>query len=155
MRGDGGVAGEGRVASVPKFDSWVKCTMSLTNISSDWMSNASCGLSIILYITRVLYFTSWGVNFSDYPSFLPQVLLPNPVVVPVRVPPLLNPVKVVPVQEQDLPPTPALEPGEGSSSPAGRASIPAPLLLPIVGMHTVSYIPISSDYIVGASPTLV
>ena len=120
------------------------------------MSNASCGLSIILYITLVLYFASWGVNFSDYPSFLPQVLLPNPVVVPVRVPPLQNPVKVVPVQEQDPPPTPAPEPGEGSSSPGtGRASIPAPLLLPIVGMHTVSYIPISSDYIVGASPTLV
>ena len=33
--GDGGVAGEGRVASIPKFDSWVKYTMSLTNISSD------------------------------------------------------------------------------------------------------------------------
>ena len=44
MRGDSGVAGEGRVASIPKFLSWGKCTMSLTNINSDWMSNASSGL---------------------------------------------------------------------------------------------------------------
>ena len=55
MRGDGGVAGEGRVVGVPKFHSWGKCTMPLTNINSDWMSNASSGLRIILYyITRVL-----------------------------------------------------------------------------------------------------
>ena len=44
MRGEGGVAGEGRVVGVPKFHSWGKCTMPLTNISSDWMSNASSGL---------------------------------------------------------------------------------------------------------------
>ena len=31
MRGEGGVAGEGRVAGVPKFRSWDKCTMALTN----------------------------------------------------------------------------------------------------------------------------
>ena len=43
MRGDGGVAGEGRVVGIPKFHSWGKCTMPLTNISSDWMSNASSG----------------------------------------------------------------------------------------------------------------
>ena len=48
MRGDSGVAGEGRVVGVPKFHSWVKCTMPLTNINSDWMSNASSGLCIIL-----------------------------------------------------------------------------------------------------------
>ena len=48
MRGDGGVAGEGRVGGVPKFHSWGKCTMTLTNINSDWMSNASSGLRIIL-----------------------------------------------------------------------------------------------------------
>ena len=58
MRGDGGVAGEGRVVGVPKFHSWGKCTMPLTNINSDRMSNASSGLCIILgYIilfTRVL-----------------------------------------------------------------------------------------------------
>ena len=50
MRGDSGVAGEGRVG-VPKFHSWGKCTMPLTNINSDWMSNASSGLCIILYYT--------------------------------------------------------------------------------------------------------
>ena len=47
MRGDSGVAGEGRVVGVPKFHSWGKCTMPLTNINSDWMSNASSGLCII------------------------------------------------------------------------------------------------------------
>ena len=40
MRDDSGVAGEGRVVGVPKFHSWGKCTMPLTNINSDWMSNA-------------------------------------------------------------------------------------------------------------------
>ena len=44
MRGDGGIAGEGRVVGVPKFHSWGKCTMPLMNINSDWMSNASSGL---------------------------------------------------------------------------------------------------------------
>ena len=48
MWGEGGVAGEGRVVGVPKFNSWVKCTMPLTNINSDWISNASFGLCIIL-----------------------------------------------------------------------------------------------------------
>ena len=47
MRGDSGVAGEGRVVGVPKFHSWGTCTMTLTNINSDWMSNASSGLCII------------------------------------------------------------------------------------------------------------
>ena len=50
MRGDSGVAGEGRVVGVPKFHSWGKCTMPLTNINSDWMFNASSGLCIILVI---------------------------------------------------------------------------------------------------------
>ena len=127
MRSDVGVAGEGRVVSVPRFHSWDKCTMSLTNINLDWMSNTSSGLCIIYHVGPL--FRILGCNVSDYlSSFLPQVLLPNPVVVPVRVPPLLNPTRVVPVQEQDPPPT------------------PASLLLPIVGMHTVSYIPISPDY---------
>ena len=44
MRGEGGVAGEGRVVGVPKFHSWDKWTMPLTNINSDWMSNASSDL---------------------------------------------------------------------------------------------------------------
>jgi len=45
-----------------------KCTMLLTNINSDWTSNASSGLCIILIcilgcnIMRVLYFASWGVT---------------------------------------------------------------------------------------------
>ena len=58
MRGDSGVAGEGRVVGIPKFHSRGKCTMPLTNINSDWMSNASSGLCIIYiilyYITRIL-----------------------------------------------------------------------------------------------------
>ena len=35
MRGDSGVAGEGRVFGVPKFHSWGECTMPLTNVHSD------------------------------------------------------------------------------------------------------------------------
>ena len=31
MRGEGGVAVEGRVVGVPKFHSWGRCTMPLTN----------------------------------------------------------------------------------------------------------------------------
>ena len=50
MRDDSGVAGEGRVVGLPKFHSWGKCTMPLTNINSDWMSNASSGLRIILLV---------------------------------------------------------------------------------------------------------
>ena len=49
MKGEGGVAGEGRVVGVQKFHSWDKCNMPLTNINSDWMSNASSGLCIILH----------------------------------------------------------------------------------------------------------
>ena len=62
MRGDSGVAGEGRVVGVPKFHSWGKYTMPLTNINSNWMFNASSGLCIILgYIsyTRKCR-TLWG-----------------------------------------------------------------------------------------------
>ena len=51
MKGEGGVAGEGSVVGVPKFHSWDKCTMPLTNINSDWMSNTSSGLCIILHYT--------------------------------------------------------------------------------------------------------
>ena len=56
MRGDGGVASEGRVVGVPKFHSWGKYTMPLTNINSDWMSNASSGLCIIYIILFILYY---------------------------------------------------------------------------------------------------
>ena len=55
MRGDSGVAGERRVVGAPKFHSWGKCTMPLRNINSDWMSNASFGLYIILCYLYYLY----------------------------------------------------------------------------------------------------
>ena len=55
MRVDSGVAGEGRVVGIPKFHSWGKCTMPLMNINSDWMSNASSGLCIILLHYIVLF----------------------------------------------------------------------------------------------------
>ena len=48
MRGDSGVAGEDRVFGKPRFYSWGKWTMPLTNINSDCISNASSGLCIIL-----------------------------------------------------------------------------------------------------------
>ena len=54
MRGEGGVAGEGRVVGVPKFHSWGKCTMPLTNIKSDWMPNASSGRCINLYYIMLI-----------------------------------------------------------------------------------------------------
>ena len=53
--GDSGVAGEGRVVGLPKFHSWGRYTMPLTNINSDWMSNASSGLCII-YIIYYSYY---------------------------------------------------------------------------------------------------
>ena len=55
LRGDSGVAGEGRVVGIPKFHSWAKFTMPLTNINSDRMSKVSSDLCIILY------YASWGV----------------------------------------------------------------------------------------------
>ena len=42
-----------------KFYSWGKCTMQLTNINSEWMSNASSGLCIILHY---LYYISSKVT---------------------------------------------------------------------------------------------
>ena len=58
MRGEVGVSGEGRVVGVLKFHSWGKCTMPLTNINSDWISNAFSGLCINLcylyYAGRIL-----------------------------------------------------------------------------------------------------
>ena len=61
MRGDGGVAGEGRVVGVPKFHSWGKCTMPLLNINSDWMADASSGLRIIYIILRGSFQLHLGV----------------------------------------------------------------------------------------------
>ena len=66
MRGDGGVAGDGRVVGVPKFHSWGKCTMPLTNINSDWMSNASSGLCIILVILYYMGPLSCILGCKDY-----------------------------------------------------------------------------------------
>ena len=55
MRGEGSVAGEGGVVGVPKFHSWDKCTMPLTNINLNWMSNASSGLCINLcYLYNII-----------------------------------------------------------------------------------------------------
>ena len=63
MKGGSVVAGEERVVGIPKFYSWDKCTM---NINSDWMSNASSGLCIIIILfTWVLYVASWGVALQD------------------------------------------------------------------------------------------
>ena len=63
VRGDGVVAGVGRVVGVPKFHSWGKCTMLLTNINSDWMSNTSSELSIILPSSFKLHL---GCNKHDF-----------------------------------------------------------------------------------------
>ena len=46
MRGDSGIVGEGNVVGTQKRG---KSTMPLTNIKSDWTSNASSGLCI--YVT--------------------------------------------------------------------------------------------------------
>ena len=56
VRGDSGVAGEGRVDGIPKFLSWVKCTISLTNINSDWMSKLplACVLFILYYVIHII-----------------------------------------------------------------------------------------------------
>jgi len=58
VRGEGGVAGEGRLVGVPKFHSWDKCTIPLTNINSDRMSNASSGL---LHYLRGSFISHLGV----------------------------------------------------------------------------------------------
>ena len=46
VKGDSGVAGEGRVVGIPKFHSWGKFTMPLMNINSDRMSKAFSDLCI-------------------------------------------------------------------------------------------------------------
>ena len=46
VRGKGGIPHEGKLVGVPKF--LHKCTKPLMNIQSDWMSNASSCLCIIL-----------------------------------------------------------------------------------------------------------
>ena len=49
MRGEGGADDEGNVVGIPEFHSWGKCTIPLTNINSDRMSNTFSGLCINLY----------------------------------------------------------------------------------------------------------
>ena len=56
MRGEGGIAREGKVVGVPEFHSWDKCTMPLTNINLNWMFNASSGLCIDLCYLCYLYY---------------------------------------------------------------------------------------------------
>ena len=64
MRGEGGVADEGRVVGVPTLHSWCKCNMPLMNINSDWMSNTYSGLCINFFIlfTRFPLFRILGCN---------------------------------------------------------------------------------------------
>ena len=45
MRGEGGVTGEGRVVGNQSF------TLTLTNINSDWVSNASSGLCLFIGVS--------------------------------------------------------------------------------------------------------
>ena len=49
MRGDGGVAGEGRVVGLPKFHSWGKSVMPLTQIGCPTLPLA-CALNYFNYI---------------------------------------------------------------------------------------------------------
>ena len=77
----GGVAGEGCVVGVPKFHFWEKCIMPLTNINSDWMSNASSGLCIIIlsgsfisHLSKVVsLLRSEGTNQSLWPNICLQI----------------------------------------------------------------------------------
>ena len=62
MRGDGGVAGEGRVAGVSKFNSWSKCTR---NTNSDWMSNAFSDLCVNLFILCRSFISHLGVQLRQ------------------------------------------------------------------------------------------
>ena len=65
VRGEGGVAGEGRVVGVPKFHSWGTCTMPLTNINSDCVSNASSGLCILYYAGTLSCILGCSVTLSQ------------------------------------------------------------------------------------------
>ena len=62
VRGDGGVASEGRFVGAPKFHFWDKCTMPLTNINSHRLSNASSGLCIIFIYLRWSFISHLGVK---------------------------------------------------------------------------------------------
>ena len=75
VKGEAGVAGEGSVVGVPKFHSWDKCTMPLTNINSDWTSNAASGLCInlcYLFIYAGPSFRILGYNMVENQSYCLQ-----------------------------------------------------------------------------------
>ena len=63
MRGEGGVAGEGRVVGLPKFHSWGKCTMPRisTQIGCQTLSLA-CVLTYIIYVGPL--FRILGCNYA-------------------------------------------------------------------------------------------
>ena len=46
VKGEGGIAGEGKLVGVPKLPPWDTCAMPLMNLPSDWMSNVFSGLCI-------------------------------------------------------------------------------------------------------------
>ena len=60
VKGEGGVAGEGRVVGIPKFHSWGKCIMPLMNINSDWMSNTS----LACVLTYLFIFGSFKLHLG-------------------------------------------------------------------------------------------
>ena len=74
MRGDSCVAGEGRVVGIPKFHSWCKFLMPLTNINSDLMCNASSGLRII-YIIYSIYTSKVTAPQDAHRSLVMEVYL--------------------------------------------------------------------------------
>ena len=55
VRGEGGVAGEGKVGGVPKFHFWGKCTMPLNEYYA------------------ILYFASWGITKYCHNSLIPTL----------------------------------------------------------------------------------
>ena len=60
MKSGGGIAGKERIVSEQEFihHSWDKCTVTLTNMDSDWMSVTLSGLVITLHSLHVLDLTS-------------------------------------------------------------------------------------------------
>ena len=60
MKSGGGIAGKERIVSEQEFihHCWDKCTATLTNIDSDWMSVTLSGLVITLHSLRVPDLTS-------------------------------------------------------------------------------------------------
>ena len=67
MRGESGVADEGRVVGVPKFYSWGKCTMLLTNINS-------CRLDVQHFL-RPVYDIIFYYGFASWDVILPSDVL--------------------------------------------------------------------------------